>query len=180
MATTSGVENINMSNWQTATRNVANKSTSGTTLEMEDFFKLLAAQLKYQDMDNPMETSEMMQQMVQMQMVNSISLMNQMSYITYASSMVGKTVTIAGMDSSGNYTGDYIVGEVEGVNVSANPPKLIVGSGSYDITQLVTIGAPKELLNPPEEDKNDGTQSGGDTETETGTDKVEGQSGGQI
>ena len=40
-------------------------SAASNELTMTDFYQLLAAQLKYQDADNPMDTSQMMVQMVQ-------------------------------------------------------------------------------------------------------------------
>lgn len=35
-------------------------STENSTMSLQDFYYLLAAQLKYQDADNPMDTAEMM------------------------------------------------------------------------------------------------------------------------
>ncbi len=48
-----------------------------------------------------MDTSEMMAQMVQTQMIDTINQMNQISVITYASSMIGKEVTVMVLDSQG-------------------------------------------------------------------------------
>ena len=39
---------------------------NNSALSMDDFWKLLAAQLRYQDSSNPMSNSEMMGQLVQM------------------------------------------------------------------------------------------------------------------
>ena len=58
------------SNWSTS-RTVSGAGNAG--LSIEDFYKLLAAQLRYQDADNPMDTSEMMAQMVQTQMIDTIN-----------------------------------------------------------------------------------------------------------
>ncbi|MFT4005468.1 MAG: flagellar hook capping FlgD N-terminal domain-containing protein [Lacrimispora sp.] len=48
------------------------KSTSKTELSTESFFKLLAAQLQNQDMSNPMDNAEMMDQMTQIAMMQSM------------------------------------------------------------------------------------------------------------
>ena len=40
-------------------------SPNNSALSMDDFWKLLAAQLRYQDSSNPMSNSEMMGQLVQ-------------------------------------------------------------------------------------------------------------------
>ena len=53
----------------TQTSAVANNSD----MTMDDFWQLLAAQLKYQDMSNPMSNSEMMSQMTQMGSMNAMS-----------------------------------------------------------------------------------------------------------
>lgn len=39
---------------------------NNSSLSMDDFWKLLSAQLRYQDMSNPMSNSEMMGQLTQM------------------------------------------------------------------------------------------------------------------
>ena len=45
------------------------------TITMTGFFQLLAAQLQNQDMTNPMDNSEIMAQMTQMAMVQSLTSM---------------------------------------------------------------------------------------------------------
>ena len=50
-------------------------STEKNTLTVTSFIKLLAAQLANQDMTNPMSNSEMMGQMTQMAMVQSMGAM---------------------------------------------------------------------------------------------------------
>lgn len=71
------------------------------TLTMTDYFKLLAAQLANQDMTNPMENSEMMNQMVQMGMMQAITAMTDSMEAsmattaqTYAASLIGQEVTV--------------------------------------------------------------------------------------
>ena len=51
------------------------KSNAKNTLTIESYFKLLSAQLAHQDMSNPMDNSEMMAQMTQMAMVQSLGTM---------------------------------------------------------------------------------------------------------
>ena len=77
-------------------------TSNKTSLDTSDFLKLIAAQLRYQDMSNPMDNSEMMQQMTQMSSVTSMNDMSarmnsiaEISTITYAASMIGKELTIA-------------------------------------------------------------------------------------
>ncbi|HCR82063.1 MAG TPA: flagellar hook capping protein, partial [Lachnospiraceae bacterium] len=83
-----------LSNNSSNTAAAGSSSASGTSgLSINDFYKLLAAQMQYQDADNPMDTSEMMAQMVQTHMIEAITNMSTINTITYASSMVGKEVT---------------------------------------------------------------------------------------
>ena len=72
------------------------------TLTMTGFFQLLATQLQNQDMSNPMDNSELMAQMTQMAMMQSMNAMtasmNNSTAIntqTYAASLVGQEVTMA-------------------------------------------------------------------------------------
>lgn len=130
-----------------------------TTLSISDFYKLLAAQLKYQDADNPMNTSEMMAQMVQTQMVDAINTMSTVSTTTYAASMIGKEITVAELDDKGQFTGDKTSGVVTGV-ILGSPPIVYVDEKPYFLSQIMVIG--KEP--PPKEDKpEDGGGTGGDS-----------------
>lgn len=126
------------------------------SMDIADFYKLLAAQLKYQDMDNPMDTSEMMGQMVQTQMVQVISEMSQMNYITYAASMMGKEVTMAEIDSKGNYLDELTTGTVSGVGIGDNPPTLYINGKRYSMNQLVCLGKlPKDTVETPSEEEDE-------------------------
>ena len=68
---------------------------------MTGYFQLLAAQLQNQDMTNPMDNSEIMAQMTQMAMVQSLTSMTEavntssaLSSQTYAASLIGQEVTM--------------------------------------------------------------------------------------
>ena len=71
-------------------------SNEKNTLTVTSFIKLLAAQLANQDMTNPMSNSEMMGQMTQMAMVQSMGAMTDsmttstaVTSQTYAAGLVG-------------------------------------------------------------------------------------------
>lgn len=97
--TTSSVGNINSwEEWKKA--DDAQKAASSGSLGMNDFYKLLASQLQNQDMNNPMENSEMMSQMSQMSMMQAVSDMSTAisdlsisNKTSYAASMIGKQGT---------------------------------------------------------------------------------------
>lgn len=72
------------------------------TITMTGYFQLLAAQLQNQDMTNPMDNSEVMNQMTQMAMVQSLSAMTtavdtstSVTTQTYAGGLLGQEVTMA-------------------------------------------------------------------------------------
>ena len=77
------------------------KSNAKNTLTIESYFKLLSAQLAHQDMSNPMDNSEMMAQMTQMAMVQSLGTMTSnmkeemaLTKTTYLAGLIGKDVTV--------------------------------------------------------------------------------------
>lgn len=119
---------------------------AGGQLTINDFYKLLATQLQYQDADNPMDTAEMMNQMVQTQMsqtiaymTTAISDMSTVNLITYASSMMGKEVTVMEVDEDGNPTKETRTGVVTGVTLDGAPFIYIDGE-KYSIMQIMSIG----------------------------------------
>lgn len=128
---------------------------SGGGLSINDFYKLLAAQIQYQDADNPMDTSQMMAQMVQTQMISAITQMSQVNTITYANSLVGKEVVMAEVDElTGQFTGEHTKGKIEGLIMGDNPI-IFVNGKAYSLSQIMTIGeVPEDFLDPdkdPEE-----------------------------
>ncbi len=155
----------NVTGAQTALYDRTNVSASSTELTMTDFYQLLAAQLKYQDADNPMDTSQMMAQMVQTQMITAlthmttaISDLSLVNTTSYAVSMVGKEVTIAEVDENGKYTGKEIKGTVTGVGLGTNPTVFVDGK-SYAISQLMSIGETKKAETAkPEGEKPEGSE----------------------
>ena len=124
--TASGTSNPYIGNSYTVEANDKN------TITMNSYFKLLAAQLQNQDMTNPMDNSEMMAQMTQMAMVQSMSAMTEsiststaVSTQTYAAGLVGQRVTVAVTETNayGQDRGvDVKYGDVESVNFVGGTP----------------------------------------------------------
>lgn len=78
------------------------ESNDKNTISMTGYFQLLAAQLQNQDMTNPMDNSEVMNQMTQMAMVQALSSMTSavdtstsVTTQTYAGGLLGQEVTMA-------------------------------------------------------------------------------------
>lgn len=80
----------------------ASSSLSQTTgLDMTDFLSLMVAQFQNQDPDNAASTTDMLNQMVQMSMIQAITNITYAATMLYTSSLVGKEVTIGQYDSEG-------------------------------------------------------------------------------
>ena len=151
---------------------VAQNSTSrknNTDLDMTDFLKLMIVQLQSQTLDDTMDTSEMMNQMVQMQMVTAITNMTETNIMTYASSLVNKEVTI------GIVNGDTLeerVVTVIGTGMS-NGQQVIFGQDengdveTYNLNQIMAVGKlpPKEEAEEPGQDA--GQNGGADRPADT-------------
>ena len=71
---------------------------AGKELDMNDFLNLMVAMFQNQDIDNAASTTDMMNQMVQMSVVQAITnistLIDDSTVLTYAASLVGKEVTV--------------------------------------------------------------------------------------
>ncbi len=127
----------------------AKNSTSrpkNTELNMEDFLTLMIVQLQNQTIDDTADTSEMLNQMVQMQMITALTNMTDASLMSYASSLVGKEVTIG---VSNNGTLEEKVLTVIGTGVS-DGQQVIFGSdgNTYALSQIMAVGRLPEIKQP--------------------------------
>ena len=153
---------------------LADSSKDNLTLTMEQFLQLMIVQFQNQDMDNPASTSDMMNQLMQMSNIQAMATMTDASTMTYAASLVGKTVTI------GEYTNgklNEIVGQVTGTGTYDGEQVIFVNGKTYPITSIMAIGEiPKEDEVDPDfgVDPPEGSEKPEDTEKPEGTDKPEG------
>ena len=102
---------------------LTDSSKDKLTLTMEQFLQLMIVQFQNQDMDNPASTSDMMNQLMQMSNIQAMATMTDASTMTYAASLVGKTVTI------GEYNNGKL-SEIVGV---------VTGTGTYDGQQVIFV-----------------------------------------
>lgn len=149
--------------------NRSNVAATSEDLTMTDFYKLMAAEMQYQDPDNPMDTSQLMAQMVQTKMITALAQMTSISTTTYATSMLGNEVTVAEVDERGVGTGEYTKGKVTGVVLGDNPIVYVDGK-SYSLSQIMSVGDVEIPGDKGEEDS--GTGDSGDAGDSA--DKVEG------
>lgn len=119
---------------------------NNTELRMEDFLTLMIVQLQNQTIDDTADTSEMLNQMVQMQMITALTNMTDASLMSYASSLVGKEVTIGVSGSNGL---EERVIEVIGTGVS-DGQQVIFGSdgNTYALSQIMAVGHLPKIEQP--------------------------------
>ncbi|MBC3899098.1 hypothetical protein GH811_05650 [Acetobacterium malicum] len=116
-------------------------TTPKTSLNMDDFLKLMVAQLQNQDMNNTADTSEYTSQMAQFSMVQALTDLTELSKTTYGLSMIGKEVTLAETKSDG--TLNVITGTVEGVNLYNGDAQIIVNGVNYPMSSVMEVGQAK-------------------------------------
>lgn len=118
-------------------------STSNSYLSMEDFFKLMVAQLSNQDMNNTVDNTEFINQMAQFSMIQAISDMSTASSTAYSVNLIGKEVTLA---HDGDTGVENVTGIVEGVNLYSGTAKLIIDGKMYSIDEITQVNEPKIII----------------------------------
>ena len=127
-----------------------------TGLQFEDFLQLMVQQLQNQTMDNTADTSEMLNQLVQMSTVEMLSTVKDglealvnASTLNYAASLVGKTVTVGRLDDEGKL--EEVVGTVTGTGTYQGISVIFVDGEMYALNDIMAIGELPELPEEPEE-----------------------------
>ena len=125
------------------------ETTDKNILNITSYFKLLSAQLASQDMTNPMDNSELLAQMSQMAMVQSLTSMtkavdSQIDFAqqSYSVGMIGKEVTVLveGEAGSGQQTTTK-TGIVESVHLTDDEPiiRLQNDTTDYKLSDIASI-----------------------------------------
>ncbi|MGV8905994.1 MAG: flagellar hook capping FlgD N-terminal domain-containing protein [Acetobacterium sp.] len=134
------IDAINSSQTTTATNSTAKAGNSA--LAMDDFFKLMVAQLQNQDMNNPVDSTEFTSQMAQFSMVQALSDLSDASQTSYSVSLIGKEVTLAQTNADG--TLNVITGTVDGVNLYNGDAEIVVGGTRYPLSSIMEVGKEKK------------------------------------
>lgn len=159
----------------------AGAESDNSTLSTEDFWKLIAAELKYQDMSNPMDNAAMMEQITQMSnmstmnsMANAIAnfstVINNLSSVTlttYSTGLLGREVTIVTKTDENGKVVETKKGIVSGVDLTGATSVYVDGK-KYELANIMAIGdVPDVNTDDNTDDTTDGTDKPGET---TGTD----------
>ena len=140
-----------------------------TSLDFEDYLQLMVQQLQNQTMDNAMDSSAMLEQLVQMSSVQMMaSLQTSMQTVadgmalSYAASLVGKTVTVGTVNEDGNI--QEIVGEISGTGTYQGVQVIFIDGEMYPLSNIMAVGVIPEDIQDPEkpETPEDGGENPGE------------------
>jgi len=122
------------------TTSTAIKGKSADEMGMDDFFKLLVAQMTNQDMMDPQSNTEFIAQMAQFSSLQGMKTLQEYQLSSYAVSYVGKYVTIAQVNEQ---TGELetIEGKVESVTFFDGRPQVIVNGKPYELHTVMEVRA---------------------------------------
>ena len=111
------MDSVSASSAATTQNAQATSTSKNTTLTEADFLKLFTTQLQYQDPLNPMDSSQMLTQMTQLNTITALDTMTQSMQNMQAASnlqavgLIGKKVEAKGnslsIDGQGNASGGY-------------------------------------------------------------------------
>lgn len=141
------------------------KSSDSFGLDMTDFLKMMVAQFQNQDPENAADTSEMLNQMVQMSMIQAIADITDAVSLSYSASLVGKEVTVGTFDSEGKL--QEVVGTVTGTGSYNGSPVIYVDGQMYSMSSIMAVGRlpSTEPAGPNQPEQPDVTEPGGTGET---------------
>ncbi len=120
--------------------NATAPSPASSTLNQDDFLKLLTAQLKHQDPLNPVDSTNFTSQLAQFSTLSGVQQLNtstqqmlQLQQISQGVSLVGKTVRYGDTDANA------VRGNVDAVNLQSGKLLLQIGGKSVSSDQVRSI-----------------------------------------
>lgn len=117
---------------------------SNSVLTMDDFFSLMVAQLKNQDMYNTVDDTQFIAQMAQFSMVQALADLSELSMTSYGVSLIGKEATIAQIADDG--TVKSVKGIVESVNFYNGSTQVVVDGKSYALSSVMSVKEPDIII----------------------------------
>lgn len=156
-----------------------------STLSTEDFWTLIAAELKYQDMTNPMDNAAMMEQITQMSSMSTMNSMataisnfstviNNLSSVTlttYSTGLLGREVTVVTKtDEKGSPT-ETLKGTVTGVDLTGATSVYVDGK-KYELSNIMAVGDVPDI-NKKDDTSTDGDKNGESDKTSDTADKAD-------
>lgn len=144
-----------------------NSKLGNSDLGLSDFITLLVAQLKNQDMMNPMSDTDFIAQMAQFSGLQAMTTLSETNNTAYAASLIGKKVTAASLDENGAL--QKVEGNVTGVSLFEGKPIIYIGDKAFDLNQIMVVGElPTIDESTDPEDNGESTNTDGNGESTNG------------
>ncbi|MEG1178799.1 MAG: flagellar hook capping FlgD N-terminal domain-containing protein [Oscillospiraceae bacterium] len=124
------------------------QTDDNTSLGINDFMKLLVAQLSHQDVMNPSTDTEFISQMAQFTSLKAMQTMADLGQTQYAASIVGKKVIVASYDQSGKFTQD--TGIIERVKFVDGQSVITVNGVDYGLSSIMEVLSEGATTEKPE------------------------------
>lgn len=125
-----------------------------SSVDISDFFSLISAQLSNQDFMNPTDNAEFLAQLAQF---TAMQMQQDILYSTnaaFASSLIGKTVIAAKIDSNGDVVST--TGVVERIAFSSGGYEFYVDGKAFTLENLMEIKAAQSTPKTEETNNNTG------------------------
>ncbi len=139
--------NTNTSAANSTQSNSSSQAGDGlTALDMDSFLQLLISEMQNQDPMNPMDNSQMIEQISQIrsigatnQLTDSLTSLTSNQQLVTASGLIGKSIN--GLSDAGDITGvvDRVTVEVDKNNQNSRTVKVHVGERTIDIDNIRQI-----------------------------------------
>ena len=138
------------------TRSVYSGSTgSNQSLNVDEFLKLISAQLQNQDMMNPMSDTEFISQLAQFTSLQVAQNISENQSISMALGFMGKEVTAVSISSTGAL--EKVTGVVDKVSLYEGTPMVTIGDKKFSLYQIMEIGKTENGGTPDSDPDPDGS-----------------------
>lgn len=133
----------------------ANVAGANSTLNQNDFLKLLVSQIQYQDPLNPKSNTDMAAQMAQFTSLSQATASSSSLSMLQANSLIGSSVTVQ-IDSKNSTSG-----LVSGVTLVNGQPQILINGQHYQMSQVTLVQPSLGTTNPAGTNTNSaGTNTG--------------------
>ncbi len=107
------------------------------SLTQADFLTLMVEQLKNQDFSNPTDNTEFIAQMAQFSALQAQTQSSFYASANYASSLIGKIVTVGSASTSGTVAEDK--GVVDSVLMNGTEVTVVINGQQYKLDKVLTV-----------------------------------------
>ncbi|HHX71894.1 MAG TPA: hypothetical protein GX701_03070 [Clostridiales bacterium] len=116
----------------------AQPAKNGSDLSINDFFRLIAAQLENQSMYDTVDNTQFLSQLAQFTTLTQLTELKETINTNLALTLLGKTVTIE--DAGSNGMMESVSGTVEKVSYQNGVPYLYVNGKLYSMDKVSQVG----------------------------------------